>query len=615
MKKINKVVVILLILTMLMYILSNIINENKSYAAVVQTREPVSSKLNNYPGYTELIQKMRQAHPNWNFTIHYTNLDWNQVIKNETVVLHGRNLVSASSPSSWFCQECLGKTYDGRWKCASEGIVSYYIDPRNSLNENYVFQFETLSFNKDSQTIEGVKQILNGISYMQGNSISYKKTDGTNGVINKSYAQVIMEVGEKYNISPYHLAARMRQEQGANKNALISGEYPGYIGYYNYFNIQATGSTETQKIQNGLSYAQRNGLTDPEKSIGHGAEFLVKGYIGVGQDTLYLQKFDVDSNGTLYQHQYMQNLSASKSEGASVRSSYQDLGLLDQNMNFVIPVYENMPQTACGQPDLNGIVTKDVKVNGTKVNVRADRTTNSAIIAEVNTGDILLKIEEAAGPISGIYWDKVVLPDGRKGYISRAYISNIEDIKNCNDTVIASTSVNLRNGPGTSGTNIITTLTKGQIMTRIETGKYNMDGYIWDRVVLPDGRRGYLVQDYIELTTGGNDGSTGKPTAEIIKVICNSGVKVREEAGTSASILDYLDKGDLATRTQAGVSNANGYIWDKIVTSKGIEGYIARGDSKESYIEVVQDNDTGNNPSTDPYARGDVNRRWKNYSN
>ena len=47
-------------------------------------------------------------------------------------------------------------------------------------------------------------------------------------------------------------------------------------------------------------------------------------------------------------------------------------------------------------------------------------------------------------------------------------------------------------------------------------------------------------------------------------------------------------------------SNANGYVWDKIVTGTGVTGYIARGDSKESYIEVVSNNNNNNNNNNQP---------------
>ena len=79
---------------------------------------------------------------------------------------------------------------------------------------------------------------------MRGSQITYTKTDGSTATINKSYAQVIMEAAQASNISPYHLASRMRQEQGpGNETSLISGTWSGrdgaYKGLYNYFNINS----------------------------------------------------------------------------------------------------------------------------------------------------------------------------------------------------------------------------------------------------------------------------------------------------------------------------------------------------------------------------------------
>ena len=61
-----------------------------------------------------------------------------------------------------------------------------------------------------------------------------------------TYAWLFCWVGEKYNINPVALASRVRQEQGAGTSDLISGKYAGYEGLYNYFNIQATGSSRDQ---------------------------------------------------------------------------------------------------------------------------------------------------------------------------------------------------------------------------------------------------------------------------------------------------------------------------------------------------------------------------------
>jgi len=594
-----KLCTIITILTLLIYISIDIINDNEIYAA--QYRETYSAaKIANYPGYKELIESMKAAHPSWNFTIFYTGLDWNQVIKNETTAYHGRNLVSSTRPSSWICSICGDKHYDnGSWRCASEAAVSHFMDPRNWINDSYIFQFENLAYNESIQTVDGVQKIISNIDYMQGNTITYTKTDGTTGTIGKSYAQVIMDAAREAGISPYHLAARLKQEQGAGSSpgSTATGTYSGYVGYYNFLNIKATGSGVWVTI-NGLEHAKKNNWTDPETSIKEGAKVIASNYINDGQDTLYLQKFDVDSSdGTLYYFQYMQNVSAAKSEGLSVKSAYEELGLLNSSIDFIIPVYENMPETICREPVPAGVVTQNVKVKGTSVRVRAGASTSAEILTEVNTGDVLLRIEIAATANGGIYWDKVVLPDGRKGYVSRSYLVEIADVTNCNDTVITNTSVNLRNGPGTDGTTVITMLTKGQVLTRIETGKYNLNGFIWDRVKLPDGREGYIAQSYINIT--GTSGAAG----ELIKVICNSGLKVREQPGTSQKVLTYIDKGDTLTRTQAGASNANGYVWDKVVTATGIEGYIARGDSTEMYIEVV--GTIGNGGSNVPTIKND----------
>ena len=53
------------------------------------------------------------------------------------------------------------RAYDnGTWYCAAPTTVSYYMDIRNWLTENYIFAFETLSYDEDTQTIDGVNKIL-----------------------------------------------------------------------------------------------------------------------------------------------------------------------------------------------------------------------------------------------------------------------------------------------------------------------------------------------------------------------------------------------------------------------------------------------------------------------
>ena len=592
-RKFKKKIIILNIIT---YICIGILLPTNIFAAQIKYSYS-QEKLSNYPGYNALIQNLQSKHPNWNFTILETGLDWNDVIKNETVASHGRNLIYYTNNGNWVCSTCGNKLYDtGKWKCASETTVAYYMDPRNWLNDSNIFQFENLGYNGEIQNIDGVNKILSTVGWTKGNIITYTKTDGSAGTINKSYAQVIMEAARDAGISPYHLAARIKQEQGANSYASSTGcgTYGGYIGYYNFLNIQATGNVTA----NALTYAKTQGWNDPEKSIRGGANFIASSYIARGQSTLYLQKFDVDnSDGSLYYHQYMQNISASLSEGNMVRSSYEGMGLLDSNINFVIPVYNNMPQEISPSPDGISIVTQNVKVKGDGVSVRNGKSTSCSEIAKVNSGDILLRIEVSGSKENEYYWDKIVLPNGQKGYIARDFIEVINDVTNANTSAVANVNVNLRNGPGTSETRVITTLTSGQPVTIIETGKYNgLDGYNWSRVKLSNGSQGYLVSDYL---TG-----VASTNYTIAYINCNNDgkVNIRSGVGTNYSIITSLGKDTKVTVLQKAVGSANGFTWDKIVTSEGLEGYIAN-----TYLRYEENNGNPTSTECDVDGNGYVN--------
>lgn len=172
---------------------------------------------------------------------------------------------------------------------------------------------------------------------------------------NMTYGELFMQIGEELNVSPYMLASRVRQEQGAGTSELISGTVPGYEGYYNYFNIKASGTTRAEIIQNGMEEAKANGWDSRYKAIVGGATTLCEGHIWKGQDTLYLQKFDVEGEYYgYYWHQYMQNLLAACSEGYNVYLAYKNMGALQESFVFKIPVYQNMPSTACPKPTQDG---------------------------------------------------------------------------------------------------------------------------------------------------------------------------------------------------------------------------------------------------------------------
>ena len=112
---------------------------------------------------------LHAEYPNWVFTAQHTNLDWNTVIENESVV--GRNLVYTSSISSWKSIADGAYNWDtstwpgfdsSSYVAASSDIIKYYMDPRNFLDDKYVFQFLTHSYDSSAQTAEGLKSIVQG---------------------------------------------------------------------------------------------------------------------------------------------------------------------------------------------------------------------------------------------------------------------------------------------------------------------------------------------------------------------------------------------------------------------------------------------------------------------
>lgn len=596
--RILKCISILLVCILIMGIVTNIMLGNQSQAKAQNTKEykKGSSMLDDYPGYSSLLDNLLKEHPSWTFTILYTGLDWNTVIKNETTAKHGRNLVQNKS-GEWVCSVCGNKAYDnGSWRCASSSTVSYYMDPRNSLNEDYIFQFENLEWKDDTYTTSGVQKILDG-TFMDGSTIKYKNSSGDTKTINKSYAKVIMEAAEAAGISPYHLASRIVQEQGSTGSSTSSGTYSGYKGYYNFLNINATGSSSTTIIKNALAYAKKKGWSTPEKAIKGGATFLADDYISSGQNTLYLQKFDVDdSDGSLYSHQYMQNVSASKSESTSILKTYREIDSnLNMTFNFLIPVFENMPSSRCPMPGSQSIVTQNIQVTSSSLVVYKTRSKSSTKLKTLKKNDKILRIEIGSEKVNGYKWDKVVLSDGTKGYVvSGTGFKVISDITNCNISAVAIEPGNVRNGPGTSNTTTLLTLTVGQRVTIIEKGKYNnVDGYSWSRIKLSDGTQGYIVARYLEEVKDSGSTSSGK---DIVKVMCDGGLTLRKSPGTSSAIVCYLDKGEELTRTEENVSTANGYIWDKVVTESGKTGYVARGDDDEVFIKPINGSDDAITP-------------------
>lgn len=331
-QKLKIIIVAIILLVLVCWLIVAMIKESQKQKYVEYNGENL--KESKYPGYKDLIDKLKEEHPNWTFTLFYTKLDWKDVILNEghkDNTEYPLNLIPDSSdyPEDWKCEIDKDKTFDnGTWLCASDKAIQYQMDPRNILNDDNIFQFVELKYVADAQTKEGINEITEG-SFLEGNSIS----------------EALIQAGQNANLDPYFIASRLIQEQGRKGTVLSRGcEYNDTI-VYNPFNINAKGNSQQEIIQNAAEYAYEQGWDTLEKALIGGVEFLKEGYINKGQNTLYLQKFDiVKQDGNLYTNQYMQNLLAPQSEARNMKEIYEASDTIDTALNFIIPLYENMPE-------------------------------------------------------------------------------------------------------------------------------------------------------------------------------------------------------------------------------------------------------------------------------
>ncbi len=416
---------------------------NYSYSST--KLEGIEAFPESYKPYLEIL---KQKYPNWNFIALYTNLDWKYVIDNENIF--GKNLVPISYHDNW--KNTKNGEYnvevDSGWVDSSRKAVEYTMDPRNFLNEVRIFQFEVLSYDEKTNNIDGIEKILYGTEFYN-RIVEYKNSSGNNIVTNDKYSDLILRGGQTSKVSTYHLASRIKQEVGPFlSHSSISGIVQGFEGLYNFYNIGATSSSKPMgAIKNGLQYAKdgkgasqetKNKYLIPwntkERAITGGAIFIGSSYINIGQNTIYLQKFDVndEKGGELFWHQYMTNVLAPYSESKLVYNGYKNSGIFSTGLTFIIPVYDNMPELPVESPNIleNDFTSDNTKMYAnvtTKLNVRSGPGSSYEIITTLDSKEQVTRI--AKGKQAGELWDRVILENGVVGYVFQSYLEKVPEIQ------------------------------------------------------------------------------------------------------------------------------------------------------------------------------------------
>ena len=349
--------------------------------------------------YIPYLTELHNKYPNWTFEALKTGESFSSAVslerKTHSNQLIEKNTINDGKGYYCTCSSCYKNgTYviqeAPNWVSASETALKYYMDPRNFLNEQSIWQFETLE-NKSEQTAAGVEKILNG-TWMYNSVISYKDQNGKTIKMTTKYSDAIIS--------------------GA------SGTVNGYKGIYNYYNIGAGSSatdglywaslditdnctnTDSVKLRQGASTStaivatlargtavdilsstdvQADGYvwhnvsvpsikksgyirsdllgdsygrpwTNPSLSIINGAKYIADDFSDE-QNTVYLQKFNVNpKSSATHSHEYMKNVAAPSAEANKIYKALSGADALSRKTTFIIPVFSNMPDLKLATP-------------------------------------------------------------------------------------------------------------------------------------------------------------------------------------------------------------------------------------------------------------------------
>jgi len=363
--------------------------------------------------YKAALRKLHEAHPKWVFYADNTGLKWSSMLSKEQAL--GNNLVDEDTYEAWKsfkkgAYDFSANSYtvfDASWNQACNGLIKYYLDPRNFLTEGNIYQFmdQRDATTHSESTIKG---ITDKYSKCFMNSHKTQPAEG-------SYSSIILNAANGAGVNANAVAAMIIMEQGwTGSSDIISGTYTKYhkkyYGIYNFFNIGAYSTKAIpDKIHRGLWWAggQSGGLSTSyarpwntrTKAIMGGALYYKMNYLDKNQYNYYTKKFNV-MNGydAVADHEYMTNVDGACSEGVILSYAYRNND--DLALKFRIPVYSSMPSSACKKPGIigsNNDILKSLKIDteGCSISPAFDRYTAKYSVT-VPTGTTQVKITARA---------------------------------------------------------------------------------------------------------------------------------------------------------------------------------------------------------------------------
>ncbi|MBP5225313.1 MAG: cadherin-like beta sandwich domain-containing protein, partial [Lachnospiraceae bacterium] len=357
--------------------------------------------------YWEGLDALLKAHPAWQFVAFYEGVTFEECMDEEAEMKLSRNLAAGLSesgpggyyyPTSWYSTELTGaynwagNAYygfdNGNMFQASEEAVRYCMDPRNWLTEEQIFQFldSTVPFAPEvsGEIVQYIFETIGVDMWVAPAEETGLFTEGPDGeTVFYTYSELVDLLAanlewedrfgnDRFGVNQATMATRIRQEHGSGKSKLIAGDYPFTLpdgtvipgGYYNYFAMDASGSSLEQIYNNGLNEAYNYGWDTRYKSIAGGMKRYTERYFADCQYCPYMLKFNVRSDSPRqYWGQYMQDIFAPQKEARNLYRAISSVeGAMDSPMTFIIPVYDSLPEEVSPEPDPNRIGNPNYKL-------------------------------------------------------------------------------------------------------------------------------------------------------------------------------------------------------------------------------------------------------------
>ena len=288
-----------------------------------------------------------------------------------------------------------------------------------------------------------------------------------------------------------------------------------------------------------MQYAKDHGWSNQYIAIVEGAKLLADSYTNAGQNTAYFYKWDVVgssilktgqtvtvTSSQLFNHQYMTNVQDPTGQTSRLYNTYLSNGILDASLNFIIPVYNDMP-------GLNKLPTTLTEADGelyysvgTGVNVRSGPGTNYSTIGSISIIDEVVAMleREVATDSTGMKWDRVKLSNGVIGYVASQYLkpceTSDENIDIEEEKAIATANVSVTSGllrvraePSSSAVRL-TAIENGEQVEILQKDVKTDENYTWYKIRY-NGIVGYVASQYltniVDIDDNGGENGDNKP--------------------------------------------------------------------------------------------------------